>query len=144
MAAMIKLFGEKELQKKLESFAPKLQKKMLRSAMTKAARIVAASAKALVPVVSGDLKKSIKVVGLAKQGTVKTAGGWKSAGRAGIGKRVVARMPYAHIIEKGRKNSKAQPFLNPALMNNAERVLQMIRDDVKEQMREMSAKSLGK
>ena len=48
----VKIFGVKELQRKFESFAPKLQKKMLRSSIAKSARIVAADAKSRVPVLA--------------------------------------------------------------------------------------------
>lgn len=142
MSATIKLFGVKELQRKLESFPKKLQRKMLRSAMTKAGRIVAATAKNYVPVATGALRKSIKVTGLqgGRGAGLSARAGGKSAP---IGKRVRASMPYAHIIEKGRKNQRARPFLAPALYNNAEKVRALIRDDVERQMKEMVSQKVG-
>lgn len=118
---------------------------MLRSAMTKAGRIVAADAKARVPVLTGALRKSIKVTGLAKQGVVATAAGFKSAGKAGIGKRVRATLPYAAIIELGSRRTRPKPYLGPALKDNAQRVQEFIRDDVKRQMQEMGqGRKLGR
>jgi HK97 gp10 family phage protein len=136
MTAPLKIFGVKELQKKFESFPPKLQKKMLRSSMTKAGRVVATAAKARVPVLTGALRKSIKVAGLAGgRGAGLTA---RAGGKAApIGKRVRATLPYAAIVELGSKRSKAKPYLEPSLKDNEARIRDFVRDDIARQMKEM-------
>ena len=136
MSGNVKISGVAAIQKKFEALPAKMQRKLLRSAMTKAARIVAADAKARVPVDTGDLRKSIKVAGLAggRGAGLSARAGGKSAP---IGKRVRATEPYAHIIEKGRKNAGAQPFLAPALESKENQVRELIKDDVARAITEM-------
>lgn len=131
MSNAVTISGIPEIQKKFESLTPKLQKKLLRSAMTKAGRIIAREAKTLVPVRTGNLRSSIRVAGLSGQKVIGTAGGFKSAGNKGVGKRVIAKTPYAHIIEK------KQPFLRPAMDAKEEQVQKLIQDDVARQIQEM-------
>lgn len=134
----IKISGIPAIQKKFDALPSRMQKKLLRSAMTKAGRIVAAEAKARVPVKTGALRKSIKVAGLkGGRGAGLTARGGGKA--APIGKRVVAAMPYAQIIERGRKGAKAQPYLRPALDAKELQVRDLIKDDVARAVQEMKA-----
>lgn len=134
----VKISGIPEIQKKFEALPAKMQRKLLRSAMTKVARIVVAEAKARVPVDTGELRKSIKVAGLAggRGAGLAARGGGKAAP---IGKRVRATTPYAHIIEKGRKNAGAQPFLAPALESKESQIRELIKDDVVRSMQEMKS-----
>lgn len=134
----VKISGIPAIQKKFEALPGRMQKKLLRSAMTKAARIVAADAKARVPVRTGALRKSIRVAGLAggKAAGLTARGGGKAAP---VGKRVRALEPYAHIIEKGRKGQKAQPFLRPALDAKELQVRALIADDVSRAVQELKS-----
>ena len=126
----IKISGVAAIQKKFESLPGKMQRKLLRSAMTKGARVVAAEAKARVPVRTGALRKSIKVAGLLKgraAGLTARAGGKA----APVGKRVRATQPYAHIIEK------KTPYLASAMEAKEGQVRDLIRDDVAKSVQEM-------
>jgi len=127
----VKISGIAEIQKKFEALTPKLQKKLLRSAMTKGARLIARAAKANVPVRTGTLRASIRVTGL-KGG--KAAGlGARAGGKAApVGKSVKAITPYAHIVEK-----KYKPYLAPAKEAKEPEVRKLINEDVAQQIREM-------
>ena len=127
----VKISGIPEIQKKFESLTPKLQKKLLRSAMTKGARLIAREAKANVPVHTGALRASIRVAGLkgGKAAGLAALGGGKAAP---VGKSVKATMPYARIIEK-----KFKPFLAPAKEAKEAEVRKLISEDVSAQVREM-------
>ena len=67
------------------------------------AQQIAKDARASVNVVTGNLKKSIR----AKKSKFDDGGAI-----------VVATAPHAHLIEYGRKNAPAYPFLRPALDKN--------------------------
>ena len=60
MAIRIQLLGGKELDRQLKALDKKMGKKIVRSAVRKAAKPVLATVKSLVPVKSGRLKKSLK------------------------------------------------------------------------------------
>lgn len=132
----VKISGIEAIQRKFEALTPKVRKKLLRSSMTKGARIVAAEAKARVPVDTGALRKSIKVAGLAggRGAGLVARGGGKAAP---VGKRVIATERYAHIIEQGRKGAEAKPFLRPALDAKEGQVRDLIRDDMAQAVQEM-------
>lgn len=127
----VKISGIPEIQKKFEALTPKLQKKLLRSAMTKGARLIAREAKANVPVRTGALRASIRVAGLkgGKAAGLNAQAGGKAAP---VGKSVKATMPYARIIEK-----KFKPFLAPAKAAKEAEVRKLISEDVSAQVREM-------
>ena len=126
----VKISGIPEIQKKFEALTPKLQKKLLRSAMTKGARLIAREAKANVPVRTGALRASIRVAGLkgGKAAGLNARAGGKSAP---VGKSVKATMPYARIIEK-----KFKPFLAPAKAAKEAEVRKLISEDVAQQLRD--------
>lgn len=127
----VKISGIPEIQKKFESLTPKLQKKLLRSAMTKGARLIAREAKANVPVRTGALRASIRVAGLkGGKGAGLTA---RAGGKAApVGKSVKAVQPYARIVEKRYK-----PFLATAKKDKEPEVRRLINEDVALQLRDM-------
>lgn len=127
----IKVTGIDQVLAKLKDMPPRVQRKLLRSGLAKGARIVLRRAKELVPVDDGDLKKSGRVAGLEGAQALGFAG--KSAP---IGKRVVFDAPHAHIIEAGRKNASAQPFLGPALDEKQPQVFEVLGQSVDEAIRE--------
>ena|SRR3990167_5903813 len=57
----IKMLGEKELQARLKKIEIKMQRKIVKGAMKKAARPVLALAKILVPVKTGRLRDSLRI-----------------------------------------------------------------------------------
>lgn len=133
----IKISGLEAIQRKFEALPKKVQRKVMREGVTQAAKIVRAQARADVPVATGDLRKSIKVRGLqAAKGAAflnKTKGGSRSVK---IGKTVVAEAPHAHLVEKGTKRMRAQPFLLPALQANEQRTVDLVGDSVRNAVKE--------
>lgn len=77
-----------------------------------AAEIVKDAAKELCPVDTGALRDSITV-----QSTPR-------------GAQITAPKDYAVYVEFGTQKSAAKPFLVPALLNNREKVLEAIKNDI--------------
>lgn len=127
----IKISGIAAIQKKFDALPARMQRKLLRSAMTKGARLIAREAKANVPVRTGALRASIRVAGLkgGKAAGLAALGGGKTAP---VGKSVKATAPYARIIEK-----KFKPFLAPAKEAKEAEVRKLISEDVAAQVRDM-------
>ena len=111
--AQFKLTGLKEIDKALSSLEPKLQKKVLRQAMRKAMKIVAAEAKENAPVDEGTLKASIKV----KAGK-KTRNAISINVQSGEGD-FKGDTYYASFIEYGTSKRPATPFMRPAFDSKA-------------------------
>jgi HK97 gp10 family phage protein len=122
--ANVNVFGTKAIESAFKALPARVQNQLVRKGMTEAGRIVRDAARELAPVDTGELKKSIK------------ARRPKGAKRGEIRREVRADAPYAHIIEKGRKGAKAEPFLAPALEAKQSEVLQAIADSVRDGVRE--------
>lgn len=75
--------------------------------LEQAAEVVAAKARSLVPVKTGKLKDTIRVVRLK--------GDPKHDIRVYAGNRIKGGAFYAHMIEYGTAKAPAHPFLRPAL-----------------------------
>ena len=96
--------GLKELRKNVDSLSKSFAKSTLRTALRNAAEPVVKEAKALVPVDSGDLKRSIR-----SQVTVTKAG--DGYADVGFGRKEF----HGLFVELGTSRQAAQPFLRPAL-----------------------------
>ena len=102
MAAGIEVIGADRLPKALASLPVKMQRKAVRKALNFAATPIIKSARSLVPVDDGDLKRSlgkkVKVAKRPEQGATLTIGPrTKYAGQT-PGKRPAS---YAHLVEFG-------------------------------------------
>ena len=109
------VYGNKELQKKLESLATDGKRnKIARPAMREASGQIRKAAKAKAPTLSGSLKKSIKnVVRTGKNGVYAVIG--PAAGFATeLDGKVNDPLKYAHLVENGTTNAPPHPFLRPA------------------------------
>ena len=98
----------REAIKFLEELPGKLDETAHQDAMRAAARVVAAEAKQLVPVRTGNLRDSIRVRSSPKKykpGALVIASGSKKAGTKGY---------HAKLVEYGTVKTKARPFLEPA------------------------------
>lgn len=127
------MLGDKKLIKQLAKLPDRLQKKILRSAMRKAAKPVLASAKSKVPRVTGintdPLRKGLKVKALKRS-------------RNRIGVRIVtpersvlgipegSKWYYPAHIELGTSKVAAVPYLRNAVAENKEQVFSIIRREV--------------
>jgi len=110
--------GFPELERKLKELAPKVQKKVVRSAMRRVAKdIVLPAARSGAPVRSGVLKASLAVKAM------------KARKRAVFGVQVQTREGwfkgeayYGAFVELGTRTMKAKPYLRPALNENRGRI----------------------
>ena len=97
--------GLKELSKNSDKLKKSFAKSTLRTALRNAGKPVLKEAKALVPVASGDLKKTLRIKVVIE--------------RSGLGYADIAvgkgDVFYGHIVEFGSSQQPAQPFLRPAL-----------------------------
>lgn len=104
----IKIEGAKELEKTLLGLEPKLGKKIIRQAMKKAAKPIHAAARQMAPVVTGALRKSIKIRVMKRKKhrygvVIGTAAKW-----------FTGETFYGAFAEFGTKKQPAKPFLRPA------------------------------
>jgi HK97 gp10 family phage protein len=99
----IQITGIKDIDKKLTKLGAKVTKKILRKAMRPVMKEVQKTAKSLVPVDTGNLKKGIKV---------------RSAKRSrkyiGLDVRTDDDNFIAKFVEYGTENQSPQPFMRPA------------------------------
>jgi HK97 gp10 family phage protein len=105
--------GAKEMEALLKELGPRVATRLGDKALRAAARPIVKEAKRLVPVRTGQLKRSIvAVMGRAKPTTRVVLIGFR---------RPVSRR--AHLIEYGNSRHPAQPFMRPALDSQHEEAL---------------------
>ena len=131
MAKMIdiSLLGDKELTRKLHRLEIAVQRKIVRHALREGARPVLAAAQQNCPVQTGRLKASLKLRALkAKRGNfgVQVATGMRDE----LG--IAADDPnyYPMSVEYGHGSVAAQPFLRPALDDNAQQAKAIIAREI--------------
>lgn len=164
MASSIKIEGLSELLKGLEEFKKSTSRGILERAVKRAAKPVMETAKALAPVDTGELKKSItmKVIrnsagkvayadvmrggGSAEEAAAAAHDANRAAKAAGNGPsalvRVQASAPHAHFSEFGTQHSAPQPFMGPAYLEAKQDVPRSIATDLKIEM-EKSARRIA-
>lgn len=130
----MKVQGLKGLQKQLKQLGKETQPKVLRSAVRAAFKPVLEAAKAKVPVDSGELQAGIALA-TAKTKTGVAAGLLISSKTTALKQARVAAAAFGeaqldgapgrrwHLTELGTKHSPPQPFLRPAIDENAQTVL---------------------
>lgn len=133
----MKLRGLKELDKQLKQLSAEVRPKVMKSAVRAAFKPVVAAAKAKVPVDTGELQAGIALATAydKKKGTVAAgiviASNTTALKQARVAAAAFGEAQYRgspgrrwHLTELGTKHSKAQPFLRPALDENAAAVLE--------------------
>lgn len=108
-----KIEGGKELDTALKQLGRDLEKKVAKSAVRAGATVIAKEARLHVPVESGTLKNSIRVVTRSKRTGDAVASVVTRSGKKYRSKNMDAW--YAPLVEFGTKNMPAKPFLRPAL-----------------------------
>lgn len=108
----IEMLGMPELQKKLSTLLPRVQKKVVRSALREAIQPVAAQAQRTAPVQSGLLQLAIKVMSRKFKDRNKFGIQVSTGGLSG------AEIFYAAFNELGTRHQPARPFMRPALKDN--------------------------
>lgn len=114
-------FDNKALLKTLNQLPTRIQKNVMVGAIRSGANIVRDEARRLVPVDTGNLKKSIATIRRkgdrnTVQFSVTPSKGGKNDGW------------YAHFLEFGTSKMSAKPFLRPALDSKQDEVLQATKE----------------
>lgn len=128
-----KMTGLDELDKAVKKLPDRIQKRVLSGALRAGGRIMQKDAKARVPVKTGKLKKSIKVM----------SGKSNPNAPIGVANAVVfvgVQAAHGHLIEFGTKNVTAKPFLRPAFDSTQEAVLTAIGNKLAEGIIKETAK----
>jgi HK97 gp10 family phage protein len=119
------LTGAEAVQRRLRTFAPKLQRKALRAAARSAMKIVQQAARANAkriddPDTGNQIWREIKI----QAGKMREPGVIMRVGVAGGAVSAKSKTPpwYWRLIELGTEHTRAQPFLRPALENNVQSV----------------------
>ena len=126
IAGTIALRGADELLKGLQELEPAIAKKILRSAMRQAAKPILDEAKRRVPVLTGELRKSLKIRALKRN----------NKGRIGV---VISTEKgffkgetfYGAFLEFGTKKMPAKPFIRPAFEANKARAVRIVEQALK-------------
>ena len=103
LSVNISILGDKALDAKLGKLENAMQKKIVRSALRAAAKPVLAAMKAYVPVVTGDLRDSLKIQSIKRS---RKYIGVNITSRPKPGKRF-----YAAFVELGGPKRAANPFM---------------------------------
>lgn len=115
MTVKFEVQGLAALDKAVRQLPKNIQKRVMKTALRAGGRVIAKEAKQNVPVGTGDLKKSIKIV----------TGKSKKDG-ALIFVTTTKDAFYSHMIEFGTSKMKAQPFLRPAFDSTQKEVMNAI------------------
>lgn len=155
MTVLVQVDGLKALDAALAELPKTIAKGVLKRVLVKAGEPIADAARSAVPVKSGKLRDSIKAsatiknkVGKAEYSAALRAGLDKAAARQALrdarraagpssfaelyigparGKGVIR---YAHIVEFGKFDQPAQPYMRPAWDSNKDGALRIIRTDL--------------
>ena len=116
-----KLTGAEALQRKLHNFAPKFQRKGLRTAARKAMQPVRRAARANARAVDDpDTANHIWKLITLRAGRMREPGVIMRVGVIGGAVSSESKQPpwYWRLVELGTETMRAQPFMRPALDNN--------------------------
>jgi len=131
--------GLSNMRAQFEEFSDKVQRAVMRKALTQTGNIVKKAARAKVPVLTGALKKSITLKVSVKE-------------EAQSYVTIFATKPHAHLIEfghaiKGTKGGPsfgfvaAHPFMRPAVDENHAAILEGFVGFINEQIQKQAAKA---
>lgn len=126
ISGTIQIRGGEELAAALESLGPAMEKKILRSAMREAAKPMLADAKRRAPVLTGAMRKSLKIKAMKR----------RSNGQVGV---VIATEKgffkgetfYGAFHEFGTKKMPARPFIRPAFEANKAQAIRIVGEAIK-------------
>ncbi|MDH3267323.1 MAG: HK97 gp10 family phage protein [Ignavibacteria bacterium] len=117
--------GADKIRKNLKYFGSREQKKIFDTGVRKGATVILKRAKELVPVRSGELKRSLGVV-KNKQLSRGENSGYSITTRRGK----KFRGWYGHIVEFGYGRQRPQPFLRPAINETKAEVVKTVGDEI--------------
>jgi HK97 gp10 family phage protein len=156
----VSISGLQELDKALGELPKATARNVLKRTLIKAGEPIAERARQLVPVNTGHLRDSIIVSSRIKNKVGSSE--YSSAMRAGLGKRAAVAalrtarreakgqgsfaetfigpsrgkgvIAYAHLIEFGKFNAPAQPYMRPAWDSEKQRALDIIKSDLSDEI----------
>jgi HK97 gp10 family phage protein len=140
--------GLDELEDQLLALSKKVATKSLRSALVRAARPVVKAAKAKVPVKTGALRQSIGTAsrrGRGRKNFATAIVGPKSRNKRAIAlanagrSKPVKGIFWGHIVELGYGRQAPQPYLRPALDENADEAVQIFAKAIKQNLERVAA-----
>jgi len=122
----IQIRGGEKLAAALEALGPAMEKKILRSAMREAAKPILDDAKRRAPVLTGQLRKSLKIRSIKRnrQGQV----GVVISTEKGFFK---GETFYGAFHEFGTKKMPARPFIRPAFESNKAQSVRIVGEAIK-------------
>ncbi len=127
MTVTIKIEGLSELRAALEQLPKATSKSVMRKVLMVRAKTIAAAAKSLVPVKSGELRDSIvastKLSKSQRREAEETASYVEVYAGAGP-------LPHAHLVEFGSVNNQPQPYMRPAWDTHKGTLLDSLKEDL--------------
>lgn len=123
--------GDKKLDRMLREFEPKLAKKIIRRTLRKAAKPVLETARQHAPVLTGALKRSLKVRAMKRSRRNKNKYGVRVITGDDFFK---GEQFYGAFIEFGTSRIEAKPYLRPAYDNNKTSVRDVFRREIKKEI----------
>lgn len=123
--------GFKELDEALGQLPKSTAKAVLRRTAIRALAPVVAAARQRVPVHEGDLKESLKVSTRLSKRQQRINARAVAEGRSSVQLFAgPAALPHAHLVEFGTAHMAPQPFMRPAWDAERDRVLELIRTEM--------------
>lgn len=148
MATDIRVDGLADLEKTLLELEGRVATRVVRGALRKGGKIVAESAKSKVPVDTGALRESIGTIARKGKGknfqTLFVAPREKNKSALAIANTFrdppIKGIFYAHIVEQGYGRQNPQPFLRPALDENANAVVEEFATELRKAINRVTRK----
>lgn len=129
--------GDKRISAKLGALDLKVQKKIVRKALRKAARPILAEARARVAVDTGKLRDGLSIKAVrARRGVFGVQ--VVTPRRVDLGIPADAKGFYPAVLEYGSENHPPRPYLRPALDANREKAVDTVADFVRSEISAVS------
>lgn len=139
----LQITGIEDVKKMFEALPLAVQKKALRPALRKGAKITLEKAKQLCPAKSGKLRKSLKVRAIKRNrkgiGVVVITGT-----RQELGIKPDDKSYYPFSLEYGTKNMSARPFMRPATESTRGAVENTVANELNSKVSELARGLAGK
>jgi HK97 gp10 family phage protein len=132
VSVTIKIEGLSELKAAFEQLPKATGKSVMRKVLMTRAKPIAAAAKALVPVESGELRDSIIASTRLSKHQKREAEETASYAEVYVG---AGPLPHAHLVEFGSVNNQPQPYLRPAWDSAKGALLDNFKEDLWSEIR---------
>lgn len=137
----VRIDGLKELDEALAQLPRATGKGVLRRTGIRALAPVIARARELVPVDKGDLKESLKITTKLSKRQQRENAKAVAQGKATVQLYAgAAALPHAHLVEFGTAQMTPQPFMRPAWDENKDKVLELIKSELADEITKAAAR----